>query len=65
MSENKKTQINVSRSMYLSDSKLTDEEFQALQPDGTLQENFKKALGKFRSEKIKLEMEIVEHKKDN
>ncbi|MBD8523716.1 hypothetical protein IAI09_23140 (plasmid) [Lysinibacillus fusiformis] len=51
--------------MYLSDSKLTDEEFQALQPDGTLQENFKKALGKFRSEKIKLEMEIVEHKKDN
>lgn len=63
LSENKNTKTSVSASMYLADIKLTDEEFQALQPDGTLQENFKKALGKFRSEKIKLDMEIIEHKK--
>lgn len=65
LNENKETQTSVSASVYLFDSKLTDEKFQGLQPDGILQENFNKMLGKFRSEKIKLDMEIFEQKKDN
>lgn len=49
----------------LFDSELMDERSHLLQQDETLQENFKKTLGKLRSEKIKLDMEIIEHKKDN
>lgn len=62
MDKIKKTQTYESPT-YLLDSELAEEQFQ--QQDGTLQENLKKVLEKFRSENIQLGMEFIEHEKND
>lgn len=64
LDKNKKTQSYVS-TRKLFDSVLTDEESHVLHQDRTLQGNFKKMLGKLRSENIKFGIEIIERKKDD
>lgn len=64
LDKNKKTQSCVS-ARNLFDSELMDEESPVLHQDRTLQNNVKKTLRRLRSENIKLDIEIIERKKDN
>lgn len=64
LDKNKNTQSYVS-AKKLFDSVITDEESHVLHQDQTLEENFKKMLGKLRSENIEFGMEIIERKKDD
>ena len=59
LDKNKKTQTYIS-ARKLFESALTD-----VQQDETLNKNFQKTLGKLRSENIKFDMEIIEHRKDH